>query len=237
MTFLAGLFTDTDVTTATATLRLLASLLAGGLIGLERERRRQPAGLRTHILISVGSTLLMLLSIYMAQQFASMGDSDPGRIAAQVVSGIGFLGAGAIIKLGNNVKGLTTAASIWVSAGIGLAIGAGFFIPAYIAVLIILFTLFLLNIIEKRVFPPERTKVMSLFFDGSSVDSKKIRKLLDLHGIKIQTIDVIQAIQKEKVRVNLLIQLPSSINISQLYKEIRSLPDISKIKMDEKIGN
>ena len=122
-----SVFTDSSINAWTSLLRLCLSLIAGGLIGFERESRRQPAGLRTHILISVGSTLLMLLSIYIPQHYFDMKSGDPGRIAAQVVSGIGFLGAGAIIKLGNNVKGLTTAASIWVVAGIGLALGAGLY--------------------------------------------------------------------------------------------------------------
>jgi len=106
-------------------LRLVLGFLAGGLIGLERSSRRQVAGLRTHILIATGATLLMLLSIYIPQQFNPQGNNDPGRIAAQVVSGIGFLGAGAIIRLGNSIRGLTTAASLWFVAAVGLAVGAG----------------------------------------------------------------------------------------------------------------
>ena len=99
-----SIFEETLMNTPTAALRLGLSLVAGGLIGLERERRRQPAGLRTHILISVGATLLMMLSIYIPHEHFDLKSGDPGRIAAQVVSGLGFLGAGAILKLGNNVK-------------------------------------------------------------------------------------------------------------------------------------
>lgn len=217
----------------TAALRLLASLLAGGFIGLERERRRQPAGLRTHILISVGSTLLMLLSIYLPRRFAGADGGDPARIAAQVVSGIGFLGAGAILKMGNNVKGLTTAASIWVSAGVGLALGAGLFLPALMAVIIIIFTLFVLNLIERRLFPPERIKRLALCFDAGQVDSKRIRKLLTGYGIAIQSFDVVQSIKEKKSRATLEIRLPLDIGLTQLYKDLRELQDISKIKMDE----
>ena len=115
-------------------LRLCLSFIAGAIIGFERSSRRQAAGLRTHILIATGATLLMLLSIYLPQQFSSAHRAgDPGRIAAQVVSGIGFLGAGAIIRLGNNVRGLTTAASLWFVAAVGLAIGGGMFIITGIA--------------------------------------------------------------------------------------------------------
>ncbi|MDX9801607.1 MAG: MgtC/SapB family protein [Spirochaetia bacterium] len=229
------IFNDLDVNAATSALRLFLSLIAGGLIGFERESRRQPAGLRTHILISVGSTLLMLLSIYLPQSLLDMKNGDPGRIAAQVVSGVGFLGAGAIIKLGNNVKGLTTAASIWVIAGIGLAIGAGLYIPSLIAVLIILFTLFVLNHIEKYIFPPERNKAINLYFEGLSVDTETIKVLLKKYCIKIEYVDVIQAIQKKKVQVKMLVKIPISLNIPFLYKELRHLPQIYKIEMDEGI--
>ncbi|MEJ5190181.1 MAG: MgtC/SapB family protein, partial [Breznakiellaceae bacterium] len=112
------------------TLRLALSFIAGGIVGFERTSRHQVAGLRTHILICVGSTLLMLLSLWIPEQFLGLKSGDPGRIAAQVVSGIGFLGAGAIMRLGNNVKGLTTAASLWLIAAVGLALGAGFYLAA-----------------------------------------------------------------------------------------------------------
>ena len=230
-----NIFTSQNIDVGTSSIRLFLSLIAGGLIGFERESRRQPAGLRTHILICVGSTLLMLLSIYIPQQFFDMKNGDPGRIAAQVVSGIGFLGAGAILKLGNNVKGLTTAASIWVVAGIGLAIGAGLYIPAFIALGIILFALVVLDYFEKYIFPPERIKSIHLYFDSTSVDTKKIRKVLSAYKINIQSIDVIQSIQKEKVQVNVLVRIPMSLNIPEFYKEMRNLSNISKIEMDEGI--
>ena len=122
-----------DITTGAAIVRLGLAALAGGAVGLEREMRRQSAGLRTHIIICLGSTLLTLLSIWMAQTLGK-GLSDPTRIAAQIVSGIGFLGAGAIMKIGNNTKGLTTAASIWGVAALGMAIGSlvGVAIAAFI---------------------------------------------------------------------------------------------------------
>lgn len=228
-------FTEPSITVGTSALRLVLSLVAGGLIGFERESRRQPAGMRTHILISVGSTLLMLVSIYIPQTYFDMKNGDPGRIAAQVVSGIGFLGAGAILKLGNNVKGLTTAASIWVVAGIGLAIGAGLYIPSLMALFIILFTLVILDYLEKRLFPPERVKNIHLFFNGSAVDTKRIRKKLSIFKINIQSIDVIQAIEKERVQVNLLVRIPMSLDIPKFYKEMNDIPSIYKIEMDEGI--
>jgi putative Mg2+ transporter-C (MgtC) family protein len=136
-------------------IRLCLAFAAGGVIGMERSSRRQVAGLRTHILIAVGACCLMLLSIWMPQQLNS---GDPGRIAAQVVSGIGFLGAGAIIRLGSNIRGLTTAASLWLTAAIGLSIGAGMFIAALTAVILALVTLMFLHRLERKLFPEDNWK-------------------------------------------------------------------------------
>ena len=113
-------------------LRLLLSTVMAAAIGIEREIHRRAAGLRTHILVSLGSTLFMMTSISVAMSYGVAGDADPSRIAAGVVTGIGFLGAGAIIRYGSSIKGLTTAASIWVVAAIGLAVGAGVYWAAAI---------------------------------------------------------------------------------------------------------
>lgn len=140
--------TETDIV-----IRLCLAFAAGGVIGLERSSRRQVAGLRTHILIALGAACLMLLSIWLPQHFNE--NADPGRIAAQVVSGIGFLGAGAIIRLGNNIRGLTTAASLWLTAAIGMTVAAGMYAAALTAVLLALITLMALNRVEKKIFPDD----------------------------------------------------------------------------------
>lgn len=130
--------------------RLILSAILGGLIGVEREVNNRPAGLRTHILVTLGSTLVMLISVdglYIISNGVAL--SDPYRLAAQVVSGIGFLGAGTIMRTGNNINGLTTAASLWVSAGIGLAIGIGYYLGAIVTVIVVLITLMSLGIFEK----------------------------------------------------------------------------------------
>lgn len=126
-------------------IRLLLSTVLGGLIGIEREYHNRPAGLRTHILVSLISTLIMIVGIDIHEK---TGGNDPTRLAAQVVSGIGFLGAGTIIRTGSSIKGLTTAATLWANAGIGLAVGAGFYYASIISVVIVLVTLFLLSRIE-----------------------------------------------------------------------------------------
>jgi putative Mg2+ transporter-C (MgtC) family protein len=113
-------------------LRLFLSAVMAAAIGIEREIHRRSAGLRTHILVGLGATLFMMTSVTVALSYGAEAGADPSRIAAGVVTGIGFLGAGAIIRYGSSIKGLTTAASIWVVAAIGLAIGAGMYWAAFL---------------------------------------------------------------------------------------------------------
>ncbi len=229
---LAEIALSRDLTTATAALRLGAALVAGGLIGLEREMRRQAAGLRTHILICLGACLLMLLSIWIPQAFA-LEKGDPGRIAAQVVSGIGFLGAGAFIKIGNNVKGLTTAASIWVVAAIGLAIGAGMYGPAGIALAGALLVLTVLDRVEHRFFPSERVKQLQIWYDESTADREKIGRVLEAHRISLHSVDAYQAVTKKQTRLSLLVRVPLDTDIERLFKELRGTGKVVKIKVME----
>jgi len=134
---------------AATTLRLVLAFVLGSVIGFERERKRGIAGLRTHILVCVGSTLIMLTSLYIWDIYQGRAAIDPGRIAAGVVTGIGFLGAGTIIRSAQGVKGLTTAASVWVSAAIGLAVGCGYISAAVVTTGMAYLALSLLKKLEK----------------------------------------------------------------------------------------
>ena len=133
-------------------LRILISAALGALVGFERERHAQPAGLRTQMILAVGATLAMVLSINLAFQFIPAGGQagDPSRLAAQVVSGIGFLGAGAILHYGANVKGLTTATSLWAIAIVGLAVGAGYYLFGLATAGLLLLILSVLTRFEHR---------------------------------------------------------------------------------------
>jgi len=131
-------------------LNLVIAAFLGGLIGLEREVGHRPAGLRTTMLVCVGSALFTMLSIH---AFPSAGDVSDARVAAQIVTGIGFLGAGTVWRAQDHVKGLTTAASMWVAAAIGMAVGAGFGVLALAATLITLFILAVMQRLERRFFP------------------------------------------------------------------------------------
>jgi putative Mg2+ transporter-C (MgtC) family protein len=117
-------------------IRLFVAAFLGGIVGFEREIYNRFAGFRTHILVCVGSCLIMLTSIYMAMTYAGQSPADPGRLAAQVVSGIGFLGAGTILHSSSHIRGLTTAANLWMIAGVGLAVGSGFYLPAVFTTLL-----------------------------------------------------------------------------------------------------
>lgn len=134
-----------QITNVEIMVRLILALVLGGLIGIERESTGRPAGFRTHILVSTGSALIMIVSAY---AFPAWTTRDPGRIAAQVVSGIGFLGAGTIMREGANIRGLTTAASLWTVAGIGLTAGAGLYFTAILGTILVVLTLVLLNQLE-----------------------------------------------------------------------------------------
>ncbi len=130
--------------------RLLLAVLLSGLIGVEREVHRRTAGLRTHILVCLGSCLIMLTSLYVFDIYIKLVPLDPSRIASGVITGIGFLGAGSIIRAQERVTGLTTAASLWVVAGIGLALGCGFVRAALFTTALALGVLFFLRRVEGR---------------------------------------------------------------------------------------
>jgi putative Mg2+ transporter-C (MgtC) family protein len=137
-------------------IRLLLTLVLSGLIGLERQVHHRDAGLRTHILVALGSCLIMLTSLYVFDIYKSQVALDPARIAAGVVTGIGFLGAGTIIRESDGVRGLTTAASLWVAAGLGLAVGVGFIKIAVYTTVLVLIVLHFLRFIEKPLAKEEK---------------------------------------------------------------------------------
>ncbi|MDP2906003.1 MAG: MgtC/SapB family protein [Candidatus Omnitrophota bacterium] len=141
--------------------RLLLSAILSGLIGLERQSARKGAGLRTHILVSLGSCLIMLTSLRVFDIYKGITPMDPGRIAAGVITGIGFLGAGTIIRDREGIRGLTTAASLWVVAGIGLSVGIGFYIASMFTTVLALAVLFFLRYFERYLFAGDNRKEIS----------------------------------------------------------------------------
>ncbi len=222
---------QTEIDEYTISARLLLSMILGGLIGWERENRKQLAGLRTHVIICMGSTLLMLISIFIPQTFTEFQNGDPGRIAAQVVSGIGFLGAGAIFSLGGSIRGLTTAATIWTVAAIGLAIGTGMYKGAMLATLLILFVLIFLRKIERRFFHEEVMKVLQISFSSTKIENDKVFAILKKHKIVTQSVNVLQSRDKKKSKMEMYVQISVKVSIEDLYKDLNGINNVSQISL------
>ena len=160
--------------------------------------------------------------------------ADPARLAAQVVSGIGFLGAGAIMKFGFNVKGLTTAASIWVIAAIGLAIGAGMYWATAIATGILLFSLFFLDIFEKWIFPAKFIKHLRVYSAaGFELKTDPILALLKKNKVSVRTIDIEQSFDEKRTSLYFVIQIKEKVKINTLSEEIGAIEGVQKVKLHQ----
>lgn len=158
-----------DISIISITTRLLLAVILSGIIGLERGANRHPAGFRTHILVCVGAALAMITNQYITEVF---GSTDPARLGAQVITGVGFLGVGTILITGRNkIKGLTTAAGLWASACLGLALGIGFYSGAVIAAVIIFISLSLLPKVENYFY--KKSRVLELYIEIDSIDNYK----------------------------------------------------------------
>jgi putative Mg2+ transporter-C (MgtC) family protein len=188
--------------------RVALAAVLGAVLGLERELRDREAGLRTHLLVSVGSALFTIVSAYGFREFLTSGASvvraDPTRIAAQIVTGIGFLGAGAIIRQGLSVRGLTTAATLWVAAAIGIAAGAGYYSGAVITTLLTLFALWPLRIAGFKLFErlrPEEHGLVVELKSGQSV-APLLSKLEEL-GAEVDALELEEAIDRRIVELRL----------------------------------
>jgi putative Mg2+ transporter-C (MgtC) family protein len=216
-------------------LRLALSFAAGAIIGFERASHHQVAGLRTHILISMGSCMLSMLSIWVPQHYAgpSMG-SDTTRIAASIIPGIGFLGAGAIIKLGNNVRGLTTAASLFFISSVGIGIGAGMYFSSGVAVFIGFITLFLLAKFERRIFPLLQYKYLEITYRDSNPDVEQALNILRESGIHIQSEDLKQSETKKRSKLIILAGITSAVDINEIAKAVKALHKVQKVEIKER---
>ena len=232
MDFLNTIFTSTEITWQVALVRILVSFFIGMLIGIERETHDQPAGLRTHILISIGATVVMLISIFIPQTFTNLQNGDPGRIAAQVVSGIGFLGAGAILKYGADVKGLTTAASIWAMAALGLAVGAGMYIIGFIGAAVILFALTIMNLFEKRVFKERTVRKIELYIKKKDSDIQALKNILKRQDIRIISTGFERNINDANDKIVFLVGVTRKIDIQKLSSNFEKQAGIVSIKVD-----
>lgn len=214
-------------------LRVAAAGALGGLVGLEREMRDQPAGFRTHILVSLGAALFTLVGAYGVESFFAGAppnvNHDPTRVAAQVVTGIGFLGAGAIIRQGVSIRGLTTAAALWVTAAIGVAAAFGFWLGAIGTTVVTIFALYGFKVVESRLL----TRLKEGRFEYT-VDARPSLKLSDLarsietRSVRMRSLSML-ADEEENIRLVFGLHLPRWMapqDVVDILKEIEGVTNV-----------
>jgi putative Mg2+ transporter-C (MgtC) family protein len=203
-------------------LRLVVASLLGATIGFEREIHAHPAGMRTHLLVSLGSAAFTVLGIFF---FLSAAPTDPSRIAAQIVSGIGFLGAGAILKYGSSVRGLTTAASLWATAAVGMAAGAGAWVVAVVTTILIVLSLGPLNRLIAR-FQTARQHLFRLRVQATRLEALgAISRALTANGIEIAGVNT-QRLGKGRYEIELDLRPRPGTRDDAVIAAISSVPEI-----------
>ena len=216
-----------------ALLRLSLAAVLGGMIGFERELREREAGLRTHLLVSLGSALFTIVSAYGFRDFLTSGAvvvrTDPTRIAAQIVTGIGFLGAGAIIRQGFSVRGLTTAATLWVVAAVGLACGAAYYSAAALSTALVLLALYPLRIIAYRIlirFRPEDGRLLVELPLGQSPGM--VIDELERLGARIASLEVTQEGDRRRLEVD--VALPRDLHVPNIVSRIAEVENVAGVR-------
>ncbi len=211
------------------TSRLALAAVLSGLIGYEREIHGRAAGLRTTILVGVGSCLIMIISIYLQAIYAGIADVDPARIAAQVVSGIGFLGAGTIIRYGASVRGLTTAAGLWAVAGIGLAAGCGFYPAALMATGIIFLVLVALSRFERSI-RKQFDKTLKVEISGGIDKFCLVTKTISDSQTVIKNIEVKPAVGGNVFKMILNLELYDQKLINEIIQSLLEVEGVTSVK-------
>jgi putative Mg2+ transporter-C (MgtC) family protein len=208
--------------------RMLIAAALGAAIGLEREIHEHPAGMRTHLLVALGSAIFTELSIYAFSGGPAPNGSlptDTSRVAAQIVSGIGFLGAGAILKYGTSIRGLTTAASLWTAAAIGMAAGAGEWLIAGVGTFIVLFSLWPLNALIARLHKPGQHVIRLRLEVGRLEALGDMSRLLVDRRVEMAGINS-QRISKGRYEVELDLRLPTAVRPQDVIGAITAIPDV-----------
>jgi putative Mg2+ transporter-C (MgtC) family protein len=222
------------ITTGETLLRLGVSVLCGAAIGYERERAGRPAGLRTQLLVSLASATFMIVStqfvFYQSYGKDDLIAVDTSRIAASVVSGVGFLGAGAILRTGIGVQGLTTAASLWMVASIGLAAGGGMYLVAAVATGTALACLVFLRRLEGKQWRLLLRRVM-VVLDDEPAHAKAATDCLARFGAAVSDVDFDRHLKARKTRLEVDVRLPSRDSLDKLLGELAALPGVRRVKL------
>lgn len=207
-------------------IRIILSVCFGALIGLEREHAHRPAGLRTHILVCLGSCLVMLTSEFVYETYHQFSPNmDVNRLGAQVISGIGFLGAGTIIRNGSSIKGLTTAASIWAVACIGLATGVGYYLGATVVTITIFIALSFIK--SSNLFHNNKKVILSVSTTNKDV-STQIEEKFFASSIKVNKISI-SSDNEDVMTMTFSLLMNDSVNFTPVVNEIYSMPGVSAI--------
>ncbi|HEU4492548.1 MAG TPA: MgtC/SapB family protein [Rubrobacteraceae bacterium] len=219
--------------------RLLITTALCGAIGFERETRDQTAGFRTHILLGLGAALFTLVSAYGFAPFTQAAlesdgrgiQFDPTRIAAQIVTGIGFLGAGAIIRQGTDVRGLTTAASLWAAAAIGMAAGAGYYFGAAATTVIVVATLYLLRQVRNTLLARFRMEfaVMTVSFLDAGSGINEVTGTLERHGFEVRSLGA--ELEEGRSRYTIQLRIPPQSGVQEALEEVSELPSVGRVNV------
>lgn len=213
-------------------LRVLLAAVLGALVGWQREIHHEPAGLRTHMILVVGAALCMTLSIDVALQFRSTAlNGDPGRMAAQIVSGIGFLGAGAIIREGFTVKGLTTATSLWTMAIVGMTVGLGYYLASILVTVLILFVLSLMRTIEKRYIHPHIEVAVTLKAEDRPGLLDDVKKVLMEKGRRINSLAIRRNLEDRNLAIEADVDATEGDPTGSLVDELSVIPGVHSFKI------
>lgn len=224
-----------EVSTLSSVYKLLLSLVLGCCVGLERKRKGQNAGIRTFALISLGATLAMIISIYVPQEYLGLKNGDPGRIAAQVITGIGFLGAGAIIQGKGSVRGLTTAAGIWMVATIGLAVGVGMYWVSVVATALIIFILKFLEQFEHRMRLGGEMRIVHITLPEIVTDIEEYRTCFASHGVTMVNVYVNYDYTLHTTRLNFVTLSRETVDFIKLFTDLSLLRVTSSISLANQV--
>ncbi|MDE6238894.1 MAG: MgtC/SapB family protein [Muribaculaceae bacterium] len=225
-----------DVNSINSIFRLILSLLLGSIVGYERKRKGQTAGVRTFSLIAMGATLAMLLSIYIPQEYLGLKNGDPGRVAAQVVTGVGFLGAGAIIQMKGSVRGLTTAAGIWMVATIGMAVGVGMYWVSVAATALILFILVQLERIEHRVSLGSESRVIRLTAATIIRDIKPYSDIMKKRRMHLSNFYIEYDMVAGETHLNLIVLVRENTDYLALFQELEAVYPTKNIALTNQLA-
>lgn len=206
--------------------RILLSGVFGIVLGIERKNHFQAIGMRTLLLISLSCALMGILSFWAAAHESLMG--DPTRIAAGVLTGIGFIGGGAIMHQGFNIKGITTAAIIWTTAALSLAVGFGMYLPALFAFALALFGLKAFQKVEDIFFPAAKIKNIDLVYKGGDVDVEQIKKILSENGIIVRDINFCNSYDEDLLEITILVNTPGERDLKKLTQELKQTGALQK---------